>query len=1503
MNPKPQISPFMQRFHRISVQVCFALICGISFLDILGWIFDISFLKSIGAEWVPMKPVTALCFFLCASSLPFILTRPVHKFLRYIPVIFGIVVSILGGCSIAVYFNLHIHGTEPVFTSAPGLNFLFAQEWKMALVTAINFLFIGITIILQSSHSKRASGFSHALIIVPIVLSYLVPLSYFLGEAGMTEVRTVPVALNSGIAFCLLCFGLLATRTGSWLMRIFLSGGAGSRMARKLLPGVILIPLGIAWFRIKGEQSGWFDSGAGVALVALTYTVCLAWLVWLTARPINKKDEEIRKNLETLAEAQRIGKIGSWERDIRTGEATWSDEMYRIFGENKDKLPATFKGFLNMVHPDDRARLEETIRESTRNRVPFSSEFRILRRDGSERTVLTQADMKTDAEHQPVSMFGTLLDITEMNHALQALRVSQERFSTTLSSIGDAVLATDLNGNITFMNRVCEDLTGWSMEDAINRPVHEIFNIINENTRLSVPSPVNHVLEKGMVVGLANHTILIRKDGAEIPIDDSGAPIRGQDGHTSGVVLVFRDITERKKAEKSLADSEQRYRHLVNCLPDSSVYLFDHDLQFLVAGGGEIVKSGFDPKLIEGHTLAEAFPPDVVALFEPLYRKALQGEASSFEHPYGEAYYFQQIHPVFDHTGKIYAGLVVSYNITERKRMEATSLAEARKYQILSELSHLFNTSGVSVPEMFNAICTSAVEAIGDMCIITRVSPDGQFLLPVAMHHPDPEARAMLQSILGTIRIPVGNGVAGKVSLSAEPALVSGIPGEEMKRMVNPEFRAFMDRFGVNDFLIVPMKTDGQVIGTIGLMRVRQSQTYTREDQAFLEVIAGRAAMAIISNQLNEALKASHDELEQKVSERTEELHQAMLTLAREQSRLNDVLDKFPSYVALLTPDHRIAFCNHEFKRRFGEPDDRKCYQHLFGRDEPCEVCHTYDVLRTNSPVLWDWEGPDGCIYDIKDFPFADTAGGKLILEIGTDVTQIRQAEADRVARQVAEQSNLAKSEFLANISHEIRTPMNSIIGFSELLASTLKSEKQKSQVNAIRSSGKNLLTLINDILDLSKIEAGKMMMNPEPVRIQMIIDEIEVIYAQKAKNKGIGFFIEIEKEISGPVFLDDTRLRQILFNLLDNAIKFTEHGQVILVFDRVLKQKDCVDLLFSVEDTGIGILSDNKDLIFNAFVQIKGLPEKKYGGTGLGLTITRRLVELMGGTITMSSEPGKGSIFTVLLPDVPLRPGPGHVRENKSEFDIRSVRFRKSKVLIVDDNLENRKLLTDFFESSPIEVIEAVNGKEAVDIAAQWAPDLILMDLRMPEMNGYRATEILKSQESTANIPVIAVSASPKIIMDGVSTKDIFDDFIMKPVNLEDLARLLTPYLSPGPRKTDRRKTVSYGTRETPPVPKPLQKLTTKQRRQLQELVSTLENEYLPVCNEALRKQMISQMGVFGKNLVRLGENSGFAIVREYGGEICLAVDSFQVDELVERLRSFPGIIEQIKTMLEDGS
>jgi PAS domain S-box-containing protein len=963
------------------------------------------------------------------------------------------------------------------------------------------------------------------------------------------------------------------------------------------------------------------------------------------------------------------------------------------------------------------------------------------------------------------------------------------------------------------------------------------------------------------------------------------------EGKAIRMLGICQDVTSLKEAENSLRESEERYRNLFTtliegfCIIDVIFNKYDQavDYRFLEINPAFEKQTGL--KNANGKLVSEVLPNNEKFWFDFYGRISKTGIPERVEN---EVKALERWYEVFayriggDESRKV---AILFNDITDRKKIEIRTLNEARRAQLLSELARYFSEVGLSKEELLKTIAIGIAEYFGDSCIITQVSKDMQWLEPVAFFHPDPEASELLLKIFPNAPIRIGEGSAGKVALTGKPVLVSGISVKKMKASVKKEYWPYLDRFGIHEFLIIPMIAQNEVIGTLGIMRLVSGSSYTDDDSKFLEVIASRASMALTNIRLYEELQLSHRQLEEKVEERTSELSKTLRVLSGEQARFREVLDMLPSYVALMTPDHRFSFVNKEFKRRFGDPLAHYCYKHLFNIDEPCEICNTYDALNTNNCVLWQWTGPDGCTYDITDFPFTDSDGSQLILEIGTDITKVKQAEEDRIAREVAEKANFAKSEFLANISHEIRTPMNAIIGFSDLLHNMIKDKKQKSQVHAIQSSSKNLLTLINDILDLSKIEAGKMKIQPEPVNFQKIIDELEKIFVYRAKEKGIRFFIETEKAVPASVILDETRLRQVLTNLLDNAIKFTDEGHVILTIDRKIQKEDNIELIISVEDTGIGIPHDQHEMVFNAFTQLIGQSDKKYGGTGLGLTITRRLIELMDGTIRLSSQTGKGSKFTIRLPGISVvNEVLTHQREKV--FDIRSVHFHEAKILVVDDNLENRKLLVDLFELTPLKVIEAENGKDAVEQAEKYLPDLILMDLRMPVMGGFEATEILKSQDLTKAIPVLALSASPKIVFNGISSKDIFDDFIMKPVIIADLVEHLKKFL-PHEMEPVQKEEISF---------KPSHKMTKQEKQNCRELIRTLENEFMPVYHETMAKQVISQIELFGKNLELLGETSGTELIADYGRDICSYAVNFDIEELIIKLRSFPEIIDILK-------
>lgn len=418
---------------------------------------------------------------------------------------------------------------------------------------------------------------------------------------------------------------------------------------------------------------------------------------------------------------------------------------------------------------------------------------------------------------------------------------------------------------------------------------------------------------------------------------------------------------------------------------------------------------------------------------------------------------------------------------------------------------------------------------------------------------------------------------------------------------------------------------------------------------------------------------------------------------------------------------------------------------------------------------------------DIEFVSNVYVAGRKKVIRCSfRDISERKHAEKMHIEKESAEAANRKKSEFLSHMSHEIRTPLNAIIGFSDLLVNSLEDEDQRSQINIVLNNANNLLNIINDILDLSKIEAGELKIEPAPVNINHLIKDVENIFINKIKEKGISFIVEKESSIPAILMLDEVRIHQILVNLIGNAYKFTVSGHIKILLRKVSKRgiNDKLDLSISVEDTGIGIPPEQQGLIFEAFRQQLGQNTKIYGGTGLGLTITKKLVEMMGGTISVTSTPGRGSTFTVKLSDIQV-PKQEITAKNAAAFNPKSVLFDKAKILICDDNQTARRLIMDVLKYSPLDFIEAENGKNAIKAAMQYRPDLIFMDLIMPEINGYDASRFIRERNNTKNIPIIAISASYPKEEEQKSFQSLFNGFLIKPVNLNDLYEMLKKYLS----------------------------------------------------------------------------------------------------------------------------
>lgn len=418
----------------------------------------------------------------------------------------------------------------------------------------------------------------------------------------------------------------------------------------------------------------------------------------------------------------------------------------------------------------------------------------------------------------------------------------------------------------------------------------------------------------------------------------------------------------------------------------------------------------------------------------------------------------------------------------------------------------------------------------------------------------------------------------------------------------------------------------------------------------------------------------------------------------------------------------------------------------------------------------------------------------KVVKLFGTilDIDERKKFEMDLIAaRDAAEKAAAIKSQFLSNMSHEMRTPMNAIIGLSDLMLEDNLSPMHEEKLIAIKRSGKNLLRIINEILDFSKIEAGMIAIEKISFDLRQVVDVVVKTFSFKAESKNLELSAYVDEDIPGSILGDPYRLNQVLLNLLGNAVKFTEHGHVKLNvrFERQLSEEQGkIVLLFEVEDTGIGIDPQKHDLIFESFSQAQSDHSRKYGGTGLGLSITKKLVEIQGGKLEMESVVNRGSVFRFYLN---FEPGDPLILINYESGEKLSD-LKGLRILLVEDNAMNQFVAVQILKKLSVNIETALNGRQALEILSLRSFDVVLMDLQMPEMDGYEATKQIRSGETKVlnpQIPIIALTADAFSQTKDLTQQVGMNAFITKPINQQELFSALLNLMNDVPRVNEQEE------------------------------------------------------------------------------------------------------------------
>jgi PAS domain S-box-containing protein len=900
-------------------------------------------------------------------------------------------------------------------------------------------------------------------------------------------------------------------------------------------------------------------------------------------------------------------------------------------------------------------------------------EYRILTQSGEYKWFYDRGSaVKWDDKGKPLYISGFVIDISERKLAEELLRNSEARYSSMISNISDVIGIMGADGLMKYKSANIEKFFGWLPEERIGTSG---FATIHPDDIPTVQKVFYSLIGEDNSVKTMEFRYQC-KDGSYKPIELT-ASNQLNNPAINGVLLNYRDISERKAIEANLEESREKYRGLSEASFES-IFLSEKGL---------CIEQNQAAELMFGYTTEEALTKHGTAWVVPEDREIVMNHMLSGHKANYEAIALRKDGTTFPCTLK---GRMMHFkgrdvrvtslsDITLLKKAElelikAKEIAEESERKFMSiiqsqaegigfvDQNEVFGFANMASERIFE---TKGNELVGT-CLYDYLMPGERNKVDRQTHN-----RSIGQIDTYELQILTKKGNAKYIHITATPKLDSN--------------NNYMGAYGVFQDITDRKKAEDEV-----------KRVSTRLAMATLAGGVGIWEYDIVNNTMlwDDQMYALYGIKE------------------------GDFGGVYETWRAGLHPDD-------------AERGDLEVQMAIRGEKE------FYSEFR----VIW----PDESVHTIKAMAVVKhDETGKALNMVGTnwDITEQKKNEEVLLkARIGAEAANKSKSIFLANMSHEIRTPLNAIIGFSQLMNREQLTDAQKDYVVSIHRSGEHLLKLINDILELSKIEAGRVMVNPTNVDLHSLFADIQMMFTCQAQAKQLQLIFETSADLPQNILVDDNKLRQILINLIGNALKFTDKGE-ISVNARIDQTNDLKNfLVVEIQDSGAGISEHELGMIFRQFEQASaGI--KQSSGTGLGLALSRELAILMGGNITVSSEEGKGSVFTFHV----------EVKIGNSEPDDRKITQHvigidnpqnTNRILVVDDKEDNLKVVTNFLQLVGFETLEAVNGEDAIAKFESWTPHLILMDLRMPVMDGYEAIRRIKATSKGKQMPIIVMSAS----------------------------------------------------------------------------------------------------------------------------------------------------------------